>query len=140
MIEINRINKLDIFNNVFYYEMSLVCSLFPFIYTTIYSNYIDIQCISFIIIINGGLCHGTLAISHKYKMIFMYHDIICNTIFGIYVLYNTLWQPYTQYMAIILVITFLINKIIGDCWLTIVSHILFIQWSTAIILLNYSSA
>jgi len=140
MILINKINSM---NYTFKSEMTLVGSLIPFSYTVFYSDYVEIQCISALIIVNGCLCHTTLAFSCKYKNVFLYYDVISNIIFTTYITLTTLWQPYTFIISATMCTTYIINKInelnIGRYnWLAIITHIIFIQWFGFLGVLYYS--
>jgi len=139
MILINKINS----NDTFKYEMILVGSLIPFSYTVLYSDYVEIQCISALIIVNGCLCHTTLALSCKYKKVFLYYDVISNILFTTYITLTTLFQPYTFILSATMCATWVINKIIrltvGYTWFHIIRHIFFIQWFGFLGLLYYSN-
>jgi len=140
MILINKINC----NDTFKYEMTLIGSLIPFSYTVFNSDYVEVQCISLLIIANGCLCHTTLALSCKYKMIFLYHDVISNIVFIAYINLTTLWQPYTYMISATMCTAYIINKSIqlyngSHNWFTVIAHIIFIQWFGFLGLLYYSN-
>lgn len=128
--------------NVFYYEMALAASLFPFLYTLFYSDYIEAQCISFLIIINGSLCHVTLALSCKYKHIFIYNDVLSNIIFTAYINLTTLWQPYTLIVSIIMLVTYVTNKYMESLYsnniINYIAHSVFVQGCGFVGLLHYN--
>ena len=44
--------------------------------------------ISTFVVLNGILCHGSQYINYKYKTVLTNYDIVCNTIFGSFILYS----------------------------------------------------
>ena len=116
-------------DDIFYLETCLIISLIPYLYIVIRSDYLETQIIAGSIILNGTICHLALALQTKYKYVYIIYDVSCNIFFSIFINLNTHWQPYTIAITSTAIVAYILNRsFIGNCWLGIIIHIIFIQW------------
>ena len=121
---------------LFLQEFSLALTLYPYLYLSCTTNFIETRLISLIIFMNGILCHLSLASEHKYKNFFTRMDILSNGFFIIYINYYSLWQPYSIILSSLLPFIWFKNHD-QYSWYKIYQHIFLIQGTGFICLFNY---
>ena len=127
---INNKNKLNN-NYCFYSEILMTLSLIPFIFTSYpftYNGWIGI-CVFY----NGALYHISAAFNMKLTKIFKYNDILFNIFACIYVNILTHKQPFTFFVTLLSMFSFLTNKKYD----TTTIHILLVQWPLCLLLYIY---
>ena len=93
--------------------------------------------ISTFVILNGCLCHGSQYIDYKYKTFLTNYDILCNSIFGIFILYT---EKEKKFIIItvegISLLSFILNRVFFKS--SPIIHILAVQMPLFVGLYNYS--
>tara|TARA_Y100001958_G_C21247419_1_gene578698 strand:+ start:7014 stop:7379 length:366 start_codon:yes stop_codon:yes gene_type:complete len=93
--------------------------------------------ISTFVIFNGCLCHGSQYIDYKYKEVLTNYDIVCNTIFGAFILYS---EKENKLLIItvecISVLSFGLNRAFFKS--SPIIHVFGVQLPLFIVLYNYS--
>jgi hypothetical protein len=136
MTIVKRVNGIKEKYPFFFHEISLIFSLFPYLYISIYEFPNDSKIIANAILINGFLCHFSLAISLSCKNYLRLLDIFSNISFIIYINYYTKWQPYSCLMSIIFPLLWIKNINTYNIF-TILQHMILIQGSGFIVLYKF---